>query len=112
MTTRATKTNDATLAFDYASFTRCDVDLLFAMSLLQRATWHGEWSEILLAGVDLGVCPATAATISAAQVHAQLASAWAAIAAAANHSGASPSSVSANPFDERSSRNLTNPSTT
>ena len=89
MVTRATKTKDSTMEFDYASFTRCDIDLLFDMSPLERAIWHAEWSEILLAGVDLGVSPATAATISAAHVHAQLASAWAAITAApvARHCG-------------------------
>jgi hypothetical protein len=74
------KSKDATMEFDYASFTRYDIDALFDMSLPERATWHAEWSEILLACVDLGVSPATAATIAAAHVHAQLASAWAAIA--------------------------------
>jgi hypothetical protein len=82
MVTRTTKAKDSTMEFDYASFTRYDIDLLFDMSPLERATWHAEWSEILLAGVDLGVSPATAATISAAHVHAQLASAWGAISAA------------------------------
>jgi hypothetical protein len=73
------------MEFGYADFTRYDIDLLLDMSLIERASWHAEWSEVLLAGLDGGHCPWTPTQISAAHAHAQLPSAWAAIAAVCPH---------------------------
>lgn len=81
-TARETSAKDASMEFSYTDFSRFDIDLLLAMPLVERAAWHAEWSEILLAGVSGGECPSPIAQISAAQAHAQLACAWAAIASA------------------------------